>query len=196
MGFSVTSLGLLIVSLLRFDHWDSNQFISNTGIKKTMTQTRFMKLMEYLHVSERANEPAWNNPNYDKLFKIWPVLNMVQQTFKDHYKPSQNQTINEGMVAFKGRLSYMQYLPSKPIKWGIKIWMQCDAESAYLHQFNIYLSWEQNCGKWFGIWCCDEACVMKLSTKTTTSTSITYLHQCLWWMTCCGKTHMHVGQFA
>ena len=38
----------------------------------------------------------------------------------------------------------MQYLPSKPIKWGIKIWMQCDAESAYLHQFNIYLIWEQN----------------------------------------------------
>ena len=72
--------------------------------------------MEYLHVSERANEPASNNPNYDKLFKIQPVLNMVQQTFKDHYKPSQNQTLNEGMVDFKGRFSYMQYLPSKPIK--------------------------------------------------------------------------------
>ena len=28
-------------------YWDSNQFIGNTGIKKTMKQTRFIKLMEY-----------------------------------------------------------------------------------------------------------------------------------------------------
>ena len=33
-----------------------------------------------------------------------------------HYRPSKNQTIDEGMVAFKGQLSYMQYMPAKPIK--------------------------------------------------------------------------------
>ena len=69
---------------------------------------------------------------------------MVQETFCNHYRPSKNQTIDEGMVAFKGQLSYMQYMPAKPIKHGIKIWMRCDAESAYLHQFDIYLGPGQN----------------------------------------------------
>ena len=48
---------------------------------------------------------------------------MAEQTFKDRYLPGQNQTIEEAMVAFKGRLSYMQYMPAKPIKRGIKVWL-------------------------------------------------------------------------
>ena len=125
-------------------YWDSNEFIGNTGIKKTFTRSRYLKLMEYLHISDRASEPARNHPEYDKLYKIRPVLKMIQKSFQDHYKPSVNQTIDEGMVAFKGRLSYMQYMPAKNIKRGIKIWMRCDAESAYLHQFDIYLGREIN----------------------------------------------------
>ena len=120
-------------------YWDSNEFIGNTGIKKTFTASQYLKVMQYLHTSDRESEPPQNHPNHDKLYKIRPVLEMVQETFHNHYRPSKNQTIDEGMVAFKGRLSYMQYMPAKPIKRGIKIWMRCDAESAYLHQFDIYL---------------------------------------------------------
>ena len=64
---------------------------------------------------------------------------MVQDSFAESYKPGQNQTIDEGMVAFKGRLSYVQHLLAKPIKRGIKIWMHCDADTTYLHQFAVYL---------------------------------------------------------
>ena len=69
---------------------------------------------------------------------------MVQKTFHDHYKPGKNQSIDEGMIAYKGRLNYVQYLPSKPIKRGIKVWMRCDADRAYLHKFDIYLGRRQN----------------------------------------------------
>ena len=45
------------------------------------------------------------------------------------------------MIAFTGRLSFKQYLPAKPIKRAIKVWMRCDSipESCYLNKFNIYL---------------------------------------------------------
>ena len=69
---------------------------------------------------------------------------MVQDSFAESYKPGQNQTIDEGMIAFKGRLSYVQYLPAKPIKRGIKVWMCCDADTAYLHQFEVYLGQQKN----------------------------------------------------
>ena len=72
------------------------------------------------------------------------MLKIVQQTFQDYYKPGKEQSIDEGMITYKGRLSFMQYMPAKPIKCGIKVWMRCDSKSAYLHQFNIYLGRGQN----------------------------------------------------
>ena len=52
-------------------------FTGNSGVKKTMTCRRFQKLTQYLHVSDRANEPAPNSADYDQLYNIHPVLNMV-----------------------------------------------------------------------------------------------------------------------
>ena len=104
-------------------YFDKNPFMGNEGIKQTFTILRYKKLMQYLNVSDRATELPRNDPNYDQLAKIRPIIQMAEQTFKDHYLPGQNQTIDEGMVAFKGRLSYMQYMPAKPIKHGIKVWL-------------------------------------------------------------------------
>ena len=56
--------------------------------------------------------------------------------------------------------------------------MQCDVESAYLHQFNIYLSWEQNLANGLGYNVVMKLC-HEIFNKATTSTLITYLHQCL-----------------
>ena len=76
--------------------------------------------------------------------KIWSVLTMTQNSFKECYKPGKHQAIAEAMITFEGYLSYIQYLPSKPIKCGIKVWMRCDSESAYLHEYEVYLSQQQN----------------------------------------------------
>lgn len=46
--------------------------------------------------------------------------------------------VDEAMVKFKGRCSFLQYLPSKPCKWGIKAWAIADSESYYLLDFNVY----------------------------------------------------------
>ena len=46
-------------------YWDHDEFIGNTGIKKTFPLRRYLKLMEYLHASDRATEPGRNDANYD-----------------------------------------------------------------------------------------------------------------------------------
>ena len=62
-------------------YWDKDEFIRNSGIRKTLTVNRFHKLMEYVHISDRATEAQRGDPNYDKLAKIRPMLEIVQQTF-------------------------------------------------------------------------------------------------------------------
>ena len=70
-------------------------------------------------------------PNYDHLFKIRPVLNDVLDKARDTYETSKNISIDEGMIAFKGRLAFRQYMPAKPTKYGIKVWMAADSSNGY-----------------------------------------------------------------
>ncbi|KAL2091670.1 hypothetical protein ACEWY4_013933 [Coilia grayii] len=42
------------------------------------------------------------------------------------------------MIKFDGRLQWKQYMPKKPVKWGIKIWCLCDSLTGYCLAFNVY----------------------------------------------------------
>ncbi|KAK3773982.1 hypothetical protein RRG08_056754 [Elysia crispata] len=39
---------------------------------------------------------------------------------------------------FKGRLTFRQYMPGKPIKWGIKVWALSESTTGYMSYFQVY----------------------------------------------------------
>ncbi|XP_052338608.1 piggyBac transposable element-derived protein 4-like [Oncorhynchus keta] len=45
---------------------------------------------------------------------------------------------SEQLVPFRGRCPFRQYMPSKPAKYGIKIWVACDAQSSYAWKMPVY----------------------------------------------------------
>ena len=48
------------------------------------------------------------------------------------------------MRKFKGRSPLKQYMPLKPTKRGIKLWLRCDAGTGYIYDMNIYCGKETN----------------------------------------------------
>ena len=42
------------------------------------------------------------------------------------------------MIHQKGCTSLKQYMPKKPIKWGVKVFALCDVQTSYNIDFNIY----------------------------------------------------------
>lgn len=52
-------------------------------------------------------------------------------------------SIDETMVPHKGRLSFKQYIKNKPIRWGIKLWVLCEATTGYVYNFDVYLGKEE-----------------------------------------------------
>lgn len=70
-----------------------------------MTKARFEEL-QYLCFIDSA-EQARSNANYDKLFKIYAILSIIVD----------NLSLDEAMIAFKGWLSFHQYMPRKPAKY-------------------------------------------------------------------------------
>ena len=114
-----------------------------------------MRLCQYLHVSDRANEPN-HQGNYDELSKIWPVITMTQNSFKEWYKPGKHLAIDEAMIAFKGHVLH-PVLTCKTNKAWYKsmdeMWLRICIPSWVwgLPQLAIKLS------KWPCIWCCHNA---------------------------------------
>ena len=48
------------------------------------------------------------------------------------YKPGENINIDEQLFPTKYRCKFIQYMPNKPVKFGIKFWLAFDVESKYI----------------------------------------------------------------
>ena len=103
-----------------------------------MSSRRFELLMTYLHFNDSEQQPSCDSPNHDKLYKIRPILDRVVESYQSVYVPSKNISIDESIIGFKGRLSWIQYIPKKPTKWGIKAWVLADSKFGYIWNLRLY----------------------------------------------------------
>lgn len=94
--------------------------------------------MRYLHLNDSEKQPSRSNDDYDKLYKIRPLLDEVIKEYQSAYTPSQDLAIDESIIGFKGRLSWIQYMPKKPTKWGIKAWVMAESRTGYVCNFKLY----------------------------------------------------------
>ncbi|XP_061623109.1 piggyBac transposable element-derived protein 4-like [Phyllopteryx taeniolatus] len=123
-------------------YWASDIFIGNAGFKKTMTARRFEKLTQYLQLCDREGEPVRGERGYDGLFKIRPLLDVLENTMWDAYTPNRCLTIDKSALVTKGRSSpthSMPSMPSKPLRKGLSVWMLCDSRSGYCHRAKIHV---------------------------------------------------------
>lgn len=74
----------------------------------------------------------------DKLSAVRDIWEKWLEILPKLYYPCENVTVNEQLVAFRGRCPFKQYMPSKPSKYGIKIWTLCDSKTSYVIKAQIY----------------------------------------------------------
>ena len=65
---------------------------------------------------------------------------MWNKTLPDAFVPGPNVTVDKQLLAFCGRCPFCQYIPSKPRKYGIKIWTICDSATSYALKMGIQKS--------------------------------------------------------
>ena len=59
-------------------------------------------------------------------------------TFQKYYTPGQSLSVDEQMIGTKCRVSFLQYMPKKPKRFGIKLWAICEAATGYCCNCEIY----------------------------------------------------------
>ena len=93
---------------------------------------------------DNTSAPACTDPNYDRLWKARPLIDLLQHTCGEMRNPGQQFSIDESMIGTKCHLSFIQYLPAKPTKWGIKVWVCSDAATRHILSFSIYTGKDPN----------------------------------------------------
>ena len=114
--------------------WDAES--GRPIFRSTMSLQQFHVLSRVIRLDDRATQPfRWRD---DQLVGIRNVWDRWVERLPLMYNPGPEVTVDERLVPFRGRRPFKQYIPSKPGKYGIKIWAACDARSSYAWNMQVY----------------------------------------------------------
>lgn len=119
-------------------YWSCDKNFRVDRIADLISQKRFLQILRFLHINDNNNMPKRGEPNFDKLYKIRPLIENINKNFKELFTPYRRMSVDESMVGFKGRTSLKQYMPMKPTKRGIKVWALACSKTGYMTSFQIY----------------------------------------------------------
>ena len=126
------------------DVWSTDWVLASPAFANFFIRDRFWALFSNLHLADNTKALNRTHPDFDKLFKIRPLIKILKKSFQDNYNLGQNVSVDEAMVKGKGRNPLKQYMPMKPVKRGSKLWCMGCSCCAYLWDFQIYTGKEKN----------------------------------------------------
>ncbi len=120
------------------DYWKRDDIYHYPPIADKISRNRYRDISKYLHFNNNNTLSPPGTPSYDKLGKVRPLIDYLLSRFKSVYNPGRELAVDEAMIKFQGRSSLKQYLPKKPIKRGIKVWVLADSSNGYFSRLEVY----------------------------------------------------------
>ena len=106
-------------------------------LRATMPLKRFKTFLASARFDDKTTRS--DRQKCDKLAAIRELFNSFVQKCNSLYNPSPFVCVDETLVSFRGRCSFRVYIPSKPDKYGIKVWSLCDCGTNYAYNLQVYL---------------------------------------------------------
>lgn len=107
--------------------------------------TMSMIMFKKINACIRFDDKELRERERDKLAPIRSIFDKWIQRMKILYCPGDFITVDEQLLPFRGRTQFTQYIPSKPAKYGIKLWVAADAETYYAYNMQVYVGRDRNC---------------------------------------------------
>lgn len=125
-------------------YWSKDKLFHLSCIEERFSKTRFENIQRYFHVANTMQDPPRNQPGHDKLVHERTIMERIRENFKGQYNAHREVFIDEAMIGFSGRLGFKQYVPLKPTKRGIKVWVRADPYNGFMNDFQVYTGKERN----------------------------------------------------
>lgn len=117
--------------------WSKKTCLETPFFRNVMSYDRFQMIRKYLHFVNNEEVDLETHPNA-KLHKIWPIFQFLNAKFCSLYIPDRDVTVDESLMLYKGRLGWIQYMPLKRSRFGIKTFMLCESKTGYIFSSIIY----------------------------------------------------------
>uniref|UniRef100_A0A3P8TSD3 PiggyBac transposable element-derived protein domain-containing protein n=1 Tax=Amphiprion percula TaxID=161767 RepID=A0A3P8TSD3_AMPPE len=85
------------------DYWDGFWPTYTPGFGKVMSRNRFEVFLSFIHFVNNDERVERGLPGHDRLFKVRPIINMIIPRFSAIYGPHKELSLDEMIIAFKGR---------------------------------------------------------------------------------------------
>ena len=122
------AMGLVNKSNLKA-YWSTDFVIKTLLFPSTMSRDRYLQILRFLHFVNNDTAPNMADLNKDKLWIVRPFLTALLPRFSGVYAPSQNLSLDETLIKFKGRVQFRQFLPLKRSRFGVKGFVIADSVS-------------------------------------------------------------------
>lgn len=116
--------------------WDNSRGSGIECCYLSMSQRRFHFLLRCLRFDDIRDRNQ--RREIDRLSAIRELFELVINNFQRYYTPSEYTTLDEQLVKFRGRCPFKMYIPSKPGKYGMKIFSLVCAKTMYTVHLEIY----------------------------------------------------------
>ena len=67
-------------------HWKCDPLIHYSAIADRISHNRFREFSRYLHFVDNNTLLPWDSAEYNRLGKVWPLIDHISQKFKSLYE--------------------------------------------------------------------------------------------------------------
>ena len=116
-------------------YFSSRESVASPFFHKIMSGCRFDLLQKFILLVDI--DTITDGPGR-KVAKIKPFIDLIFKKFMKNYIPNQKISIDESLLGWKGNLSWIQYIPAKRNRFGIKFFELCESSTGYIWNFFVY----------------------------------------------------------
>ena len=115
------------------EYWATDYLVYTPAFSAVMSRDRFMLLKRCLHFNDnQAQGYDPQAPDRDRLHKIRPFVDALNERCKIVWIPGKNLTVDETLILFRGRLLFKQTIRTKRARAGIKMYPLCTSDGITL----------------------------------------------------------------
>lgn len=118
------------------DYFSNDDVDYQPFFKSILSKQRFLQIFWSLHVGPPPTGPAGGV--LSRSGKVRRVVQYLDQKFRQYYVPTQNVSVDESTVGFKGKILFKVYNKDKPIRWGIKVFVASESSTGYICALEPY----------------------------------------------------------
>lgn len=117
-----------------YSFWNSSY--GPSVFRETMSRNKFLMILKLLRFDNKDSRAS--RKQTDKYAPIRELWTTVMDNCQKCFFPHGFVTIDEQLFSCKSRCSFIQYMPQKPGKFGMKYWLICDSNTSYVLRAEPY----------------------------------------------------------